>query len=99
MPYHFHLFHSLFFGFLAWLIASLGIANVIKKPPATLFLSFTSCAVSVIYELVDIKHRANMGDTGGILDTIDSVIFGLVVMLAVTIVLNMLAVALAVKKE
>jgi len=99
MPFHFNLLHSLSFGLLAWIIAILGIVNIIRKPAITLFLSLCAGTVSVMCELMEIMHRASLGDIPYILDTIGSTTFGLGVMLTVTILLNTFAVVISIKRK
>lgn len=84
------LLYSLVFGLLAWALAALAI----KKPrySAALITGSTLCAcVSAVWQFFEVRHRALGGDFSGILDTIDITITGVIIMLAVTLILNFIA--------
>ena len=57
--------------------------------------SFTAALMAVCLELVTIRRRALAGDFGGIEDTIGAVLFICIGITAVTVLLNLLALAAA----
>ena len=57
--------------------------------------SFVFCCVAMIQEILTIKRRLLAGDIGGIEDTIGAVILICVGLLAVTVLLNVLALGLS----
>lgn len=84
------LLYSLFFGLLAWALAALAI----KKPRRSAVLVTVSvlCAcVSAVWQFFEVRCRALGGDFSGIMDTIDITITGVIIMLAVTLILNFIA--------
>ncbi len=92
--------YSLTFGVFAWFIAFLGALNIIHKPLITIFISFTLGFASVGCELLNILRRVRTGDTIGILHTAGVVVFGLGVMMSVTVILNLAAIiAYAVRRK
>ncbi len=60
--------------------------------------SFICCCISAVSELFDVKGRAFCGDYIGIEDTIDAVIFGVIVMMVVTVLLNFMALVIKTSK-
>lgn len=83
------LLYSLIFGLLAWALA----IAAIKYNKKTLLItgSFLCCSVSAVWQFFEIRRRAMGGDFGGIIDTIDITVFGIIVMISVTLLLNFLA--------
>lgn len=84
------LLYSLLFGLAAWALALVAI----KKPKHLTALvtgSFGASFISAAWQFFEIQKRALSGDFGGITDTIGAVIFGVLVMMAVTLLLNFLA--------
>ena len=87
---------SLPFGLLAWTLACLAAK---KEHTAVLVAgSFTCCCISAVSELFDVKGRAFCGVYIGIEDTIDAVIFGVIVMMVVTVLLNFMALVIKTSK-
>lgn len=86
------LLYSLIFGLLAWGLALVAIAVKRSRGSWALVLgSFFCASVSAVWQFFEIQKRAYAGDYVGIEDTIRAIIIGVVVMLAVTLVLNALA--------
>ncbi len=85
-------FVSLIFGLAAWIIAALGIKPVLKNSAGVLAASFSSAAISVLAQFFEFRRRINADDFAGLDDTFGITMFGLVVMMAVTIILNSIAV-------
>lgn len=54
-------------------------------------LSFSCCANALLFQIVEIAHRASLGDMSAILDTIVAVAVGAVILVMVSLVLNILA--------
>ena len=86
------IFYSLLFGFAAWGLGAAAIALRKRRSGSGLvFASFLCASVSAVWQFFEIQKRAYAGDWAAIEDTIRGIIFGVVVMLAVTLVLNGLA--------
>ncbi|MCD8189488.1 MAG: hypothetical protein LUD78_04595 [Clostridiales bacterium] len=82
------LFFSLFFGLLAWVLAGLGIAGKLRSKGLAAGASLTACALAVLAQFFAVRLRLGANDIAGLLDTIDVTIFGVAVLLLVTILLN-----------
>ena len=87
---------SLILGLLAWVlpVAAMGAK---KRPMAFCAGSFALCGVSLLLQLVDMRHLCMIGDFSAIDDTIGAVVFAAEVLLTVTGILN--AVALLVGRK
>lgn len=84
------LLYSLIFGLAAWALA----LWAIWKPKHLTVLvtgSFGCAFISAAWQFFEIQKRALTGDFGGIADTIGAVIIGVIFMMAVTLLLNFLA--------
>ena len=81
---------SLIFGIGAWVVAAIAIAKPTYSHKNTI-VSFALCTFSLISELFEISRRVNIGDYAAIEDTIRAVIIAAIVLVAVTIVLNIVA--------
>ena len=73
--------------------------NSLKRPYVFTVISFVSCGIGIIMEILTIKRRLYFGDIGGIEDTIGAVIIICVSMLFVTTILNLIALGLSYDKE
>ncbi|MCD8146489.1 MAG: hypothetical protein LUD84_04320 [Clostridiales bacterium] len=82
------LLFSLFFGLLAWAVAGLGIAGRLRSRGLAAGASLTACSIAVLAQFFEIRLRLGGNDIAGLLDTIDVTIFGVAVLLLVTILLN-----------
>ncbi len=82
------LLFSLFFGLLAWVIAGLGIAGKLRSRGLAAGASLTACSLAVLAQFFEVRLRLGANDIAGLLDTIDVTIFGVAVLLLVTILLN-----------
>lgn len=90
---HVHgLLESLLFGFAAW---GLAIAALKKSNHCSLFvgISFVACCISAVCGFFELRDRVGVRDWSGIEDTINSVIGGIIIMMVVTVVLDLLALA------
>lgn len=65
----------------------------LRRPYLCSVSSFIFCALAMLAELYTVKLRVNAGDVGGVLDTIDAVLMLCAVLVVVTAVLNLLALA------
>lgn len=83
--------YSLIFGLAAWALAGTAIAARGRGRGALVWGSFLCASVSALWQFFEIGKRVNAGDWAGIEDTLRAVILGVAVMLAVTLVLNFLA--------
>lgn len=83
---------SLVLGALAWVLACSAIVSR-KSFRSRLysFVSFSLCAVSLLFQFFEVSSRAKAGDFAAIGDTIDEVIFASCFLLCVTIILNAVA--------
>ena len=90
---------SLILGACAWLFAGLAIST--PKASAShrnTFASFSLCAISLMLQLFEINRRVLLGDYAAIEDTIRAVLIASVVLVFVTIILNLVAIAKAKNK-
>lgn len=86
------LIYSLIFGVLAWVLAIAAIR--MNKKSSLIIGSFLCCFVSAVWQFFDIRLRADGGDFGGIIDTIDITVIGIVIMMSITLILNSIALKL-----
>ena len=77
---------SLILGLSAWAVALWG---VIRKEPRR--LSCFLCALPLLLELYEVGNRVRMGDLSAVMDTIRAVNIAGMVLVAVTLLLNLLA--------
>lgn len=83
---------SLLTGFLAWALAA--VAIIVKQRRMKAFFvagSFLSCCISALCPLLMILSEVNAGDTAAVEDEIRGFIFGVVIMMGVTLVLTFIA--------
>lgn len=83
---------SLALGIGAWLFAGMAIAT----PKAAVshkntLLSFSLCTISLLLQLCEINRRVLLADYAAIEDTIRAVVIAAAVLVAVTILLNLIA--------
>lgn len=90
---------SLILGACAWLFAGLAIATpkVFASHRNTL-VSFGLCAASLVFQFFEMYHRVLLGDYAAIEDTIRAVLIASVVLVFITVILNLVAVAKAKNK-
>ncbi len=86
---------SLGLGLIAWIIPIIAMNRRKGKTDGMTFclLSFSCCAIALVLQLFEIKHRVNIEDWSAIMDTIGAVSGVSVVLVAVTVFLNTLAIA------
>jgi hypothetical protein len=90
---------SFILGACAWLLAGLAISTpkAFTAHKNTL-VSFSLCAISLVFQLLEINRRVILDDYAAIEDTIQSVIIASVVLVSVTIILNLVALVKAKSK-
>lgn len=76
-----------------------GKGNGIKHSQLFVAGSFACCAWGIISQLTTIKARLLAGDVGGIEDTIDAVIIMAVVLTAVTLIADVIALSLTGERD
>ena len=77
---------SLLLGLAAW---GFGIA-ALRRSKISL-TSFALCLLALIFQFLELTHRARIGDTSAILDTVGAVTMAAAVLSVGTMVLNVLA--------
>ena len=91
---------SLLLGVGAWVLAAFAItaskANTSHRNTA---LSFSFCAISLVFQLFEVGNRVNINDYAAIEDTIRAVLIASVALTVITIVLNAAAVVKVKRKE
>ena len=87
---------SLVLGVCAWVFA--GLAIFVPKASAShrnTLVSFTLCAAALVLQLVEINRRVLLDDYAAIADTIGGILTASVVLVSVTVIVNLVAVAKA----
>lgn len=83
---------SLILGLCAWVLACFAIKS--SRPSVSYRRSVGSlsvCAVSLLFQLFELNHRADIGDFSAIADTIRSIVFAACVLIVITALLNIAA--------
>ena len=82
----------LLLGLLAWGLEAAAVFVKLRKPKAFLVGSgFLSCCLCALSPLYMIRAEVNDKDFGAIEDTINGFIFGVIVMMGVTLLLGLIA--------
>lgn len=83
---------SLILGACAWLFAAFAIATskAFTSHKNTL-VSFSLCAISLVFQLFEINRRVLLGDHAAIEDTIRAVLIASVALVLITVILNLVA--------
>ena len=81
---------SLILGLISWIIPIVAISQYRKIKNAISFsiISFSTCALSLVFQIFEIRHRVRIEDWSALLDTIDALSWVVVVLAAMTIALN-----------
>ncbi len=91
-------FGSIVFGLIAWIlpIVSLVQRNKISHRRGAIFTtaSLSACAASLCLQIFELNHRVNIQDWAALMDTSYAVAWIALLFLVVTIVLNVIAVAM-----
>ena len=83
---------SIILGICAWLFAGFAIATSrTATAHKNTLISFSLCVISILFQLFEINRRVLLGDFSAIEDTIQAVIIASVVLIAVTVILNVIA--------
>ena len=84
---------SLLLGLVSW---GLGAAAVIRPGIRwTSAVSLLSCCVSLLLQLAEVHRLTELGDWSALMDTMDAVLAAAILLMAVTAVLNLIALARA----
>lgn len=80
---------SLLLGLVSW---GLGAAAVIRPGIRwTSAVSLLSCCVSLLLQLAEVHRLTELGDWSALMDTMDAVLAAAILLMAVTAVLNLIA--------
>ncbi len=83
---------SLILGLIAWIVPVISLMRIKKGNNqnylALSAISFSSCAISLTLQISSISQIVKIQDWTAILDTIDSIVFVSMILVAVTIILN-----------
>lgn len=90
---------SIIVGLAGWLVPIIGV-NVNRRKSHTLsVISFSCCAIALVMQLVEIRHRVMIGDISAVMDTISAILGAEVVLVLVTIFINILVLKFAEAKN
>ena len=90
---------SLAFGTLSWILAALAItASDVTIAHRNTIFSFGFCTSSLVLQLCEMSRRVRLGDYAAVEDTIRAVLIASVVLVAVTFILNFIALAKSKRK-
>ena len=85
---------SLILGACAWALAGLAIRAVkASASHRNTLVSFSLCAGALVLQLFEMNRRVLLGDYAAIEDTIHAVVIASVVLVSVTMILNLMALA------
>ena len=83
---------SLILGIGAWVFAGFAIvAPMASASRKHTVVSFGSCVIALLLQLLEINRRVVLGDYAAIEDTIGAILLASIVLIAVTILLNLWA--------
>ena len=91
---------SLILGACAWLFAVFAIATskaFISYRNTS--VSFSLCVISIVFQLFEVNRRVLLGDYAAIEDTIRAVLIASVALVLITIILNLIALVKAKKRQ
>ena len=81
-------FLSLVLGIGAW---GLGLLAAVKKSAVWMYSSFSLCLMAAVLPVYDLRNYLYRGDYGGAEDIIGGIIFGELVLICITVLLNTVA--------
>lgn len=81
---------SLILGLIAWLLPVCAIGKKYRFALCCIG-SISCCAVSLLFQLLEVKNRVGLEDWSALMDTIHAVVLAAFVMLAVTLLSNLVA--------
>lgn len=94
------LIHIVFaIGLPAFALWKRGKQSPLKRPYLFSIASFIFCSMGIIAEIQTIKRRLFAGDIGGIEDTIDAVLLICGIFLIITVLINLLLLALSFERN
>lgn len=84
---------SFVLGIISWIIP---VIAIIRRNNGCKFnnfslLSLSSCAIALLFQIFEIKHRVNIEDWSAIVDTIGAISVAAIILIVVTVLLNALA--------
>jgi len=88
---------SLILGLASWVLAGIAILKI--NTNSLSFLSLTCCALSLVFQILEINNRVNLGDFSAIMDTIGAVVLAASVMSGIAILLNLAALTRTIGKN
>ena len=89
---------SLVFGACAWLFAGFAIATKSFTSHRNTLVSFSLCAISLVFQLFEINRRVLLSDYAAIEDTIRAVLIASAALVIITVILNLIAIVKAKRK-
>lgn len=82
---------SLCLGLISWVVPFLHLKR--KTYSAGISgISYLCCALALLLQLTEVRHRASIGDLAAVMDTINAVVFAGAVMVGVCALLNLAAI-------
>lgn len=81
---------SIIIGLVAWIVPVIGINLKKSKPHLLSVISFSFCAIALLLQLVEIRHRVMVGDWSALMDTVPAIVGAAAVLVLVTIFINIL---------
>ncbi|NLL18414.1 MAG: hypothetical protein GX262_05250 [Clostridia bacterium] len=93
---------SLLLGLIAWVVPVLSIKlsgkYVMKNCYLFIIVSFSACIASLCLQLFEINHRVQIQDWSALMDTTGTLIWVAVILAAITLLLNIMALGICWKK-
>lgn len=83
---------SLVLGIVSWIIPMHAVRQYHKgcNPKNFSIYSFTTCAIALVFQLFEIRHRVDIEDFSTIMDTIGAISVVSVILVVITFVLNII---------
>ena len=79
---------SVIVGLAAWIVPVVGINRKKRNPHRLSVISFSLCAIALLLQLTEIKHRVMVGDWSALMDTVPAIRGAAAVLVLVTILIN-----------
>ncbi len=94
---------SLVFGITAWVLPVIGLIRLQKadtrKRSVFSVASLAACAVSLCLQIFELHHRVGIQDWSALLDTSRAVAWAAVLLVIVTVILNVVALAKCIERQ
>lgn len=81
---------SLVLGLAAWIIPLFAVGKIYRFALCCIG-SLSGCAISLLFQLLEVQSRVHINDWSALLDTIDAVVLAAVLLLCGVIVTNLIA--------